>query len=108
MRKFKVKVEIEKEYEIEVDDNIATDEELEAWESVFWPLDCEEDRLTSYVASYCELRASQGMTFIEGFNVVAPRGKIPFGYKEDDVSNHMFIIKADDEGYSEVTIKEIE
>ena len=108
MRKFKVKVETVKEYEIEVDDSIATDEELENWESVFWSLDCEEDRLTSYVASYAELRAAQGMTFIEGFRVVAPKGKIPFGYKEDDLSNHMFIIKADDNGDSIVTIKEIE
>lgn len=106
MRKFKVKVETVKEYEIEVDDSIATDEELEAWESVFWPLDCEEDKLTSYVASYAELRASQGMTFIEGFGVVAPKGKIPFGYKED-LNSHMFIIKADDDGDSIVTIEEI-
>ena len=107
MRKFKVKVQIEKEYEIEVDDNIATDEELENWESVFWPLDCEEDILTSYVASYAELRATQGTGFIEGFGVVAPKGKIPFGYKEKDLSNHMFIIKADDEGDSIVSIKEV-
>lgn len=107
MRKFKVKVQIEKEYEIEVDDSIATDEELEAWESVFWPLDCEEDRLTSYVASYAELRASQGMTFIEGFGVVATKDQVHF-FKEEDINNHMVIIKADEEGYADVTIKEIE
>lgn len=108
MRKFKVKVETVKEYEIEVDDSIATDEELENWESVFWPLDCEDDRVTSYVASYAELRASQGDGFIEGFGVVTPKGKVAFGYKEKDLSNHMFIIEADDYGNSDVTIKEIE
>lgn len=110
MRKFKVKVETVKEYEIEVDDSIATDKELENWESVFWSLDCEDDRLTSYVASYCELRATKGNTFIEGFGIVAHKGMFNTvkKLKGDSVCDYMKMIKADDEGYSDVTIEEIE
>lgn len=89
MRKFKVKVEIEKEYEIEVDDSIATDKELEDWERVFWDLDSEDTKIASYVSSYCELRAKHGNDFIEGFGIVLPKGM-----EADAGCNHMFIIKA--------------
>lgn len=107
MRKFKVNVEITKEYEIEIDETKITNEELEAWESVFYDLDIEEDKLASYVANYCELRANLGTGFIEGYGVVTEKGKKPYGVKDIEINEEMKIIKAYDSGFTDVTIEEI-
>jgi len=109
MRRFKVVVEITKNYEVEIDESKITEEELEGWESVFCDLDMEEDKLTSYVSNYCEIRARLGDGFIEGYGVVLKKGKKADGYfiKDEEVNDEMKILKADDEGCTDVYLKEL-
>lgn len=47
MKKYKVKVIQEKEYEIEIDETKYTDEYLEEFESVMFKLDEEDDKISS-------------------------------------------------------------
>ena len=65
MRKFIVKVTTTKEFEIELDDEKITEEYLDSFESVFYPLDEEDDRIKSMAGDYCRLRAMFGQCFIE-------------------------------------------
>lgn len=44
MRKFKVKVVQEKEYEVEIDERIINDEYINSFEEVFYDLDQEYDK----------------------------------------------------------------
>ncbi|MCC3868467.1 hypothetical protein [Terrisporobacter mayombei] len=107
MRRFKAKVTIEKEFVIEIDENIATEEELTNWESVFWNLDSEDTKIASYVSSYCELRATQGID-LEGFGIVLPIGETSHrGIHNNVICNHMRTIKADDDGYTDVYLQEL-
>lgn len=109
MRKFKVVVEITKEYEVEIDESKLSEEDLEAWESVFYDLDMEEDKLTSYVSNYCEIRARLGNGFIEGYGVVLKKGEKADGYfiEDKEVNDEIKILKADDEGCTDVHLKEL-
>ena len=81
MRKFIVKVTTTKEFEIELDDEKITEEYLDSFESVFYPLDEEDDRIKSMAGDYCRLRAMCGQCFIEGYGHVLERGKVPLSAK---------------------------
>ncbi|WP_302579508.1 hypothetical protein [Clostridium saudiense] len=81
MRKFIVKVTTTKEFEIELDDEKITEEYLDSFESVFYPLDEEDDRIKSMAGDYCRLRAKFGQCFIEGYGHVLERGKVPLSAK---------------------------
>lgn len=81
MRKFRVVVTTTKEFEIELDDEKITDEKLDGFESVFYPLDEEDDRIKSMAADYCRLRAEFGQCFIEGYGYVLEKGRVPLSAK---------------------------
>lgn len=81
MRRFRVVVTTTKEFEIELDDEKITDEELDAFESAFYPLDEENDRIKSMAGDYCRLRAKFGQCFIEGYGHVLEKGKVPLSAK---------------------------
>lgn len=107
MRKFKVVVETTKTYEIEVDESKLTEEYLDSWEETFMDLDLCHDRTTSLVSEYCEKRSSQGDTFIEGFGRVIKKDRVyPYKINENEICEYMKIIKADDGGYVDITIRE--
>lgn len=78
MRKFKVTVITTKEFEIEIDDEKITEEELDGFEAAFYPLDEEDDRIKSMAGDYCRLRAELGRQFIEGYGYVLEKGRVPF------------------------------
>lgn len=81
MRKFIVKVTTTKEFEIELNDEKITEEYLDSFESAFYPLDEEDDRIKSMAGDYCRLRAKCGQCFIEGYGHVLERGKVPLSAK---------------------------
>lgn len=109
MRRYKVTVEVVKSYEIEIDDEYLSNEMLEGWESVFYKLDQEDDKISSLVHDYCEARARLGNKFIEGHGIVLEKNKIADGFfiKENEVCEYMQMIKTDDEGETDVYLKEI-
>ena len=53
MRKFKVKITQQKEYEIEIDENKINKETLDNFERYFYSLDQEDDRIKSLANNYC-------------------------------------------------------
>ena len=81
MRKFKVVVTTTKEFEIELDDKKITEEELDDFESAFYSLNEEDDRIKSMAGDYCRLRAELGERFIEGYGYVLEKGRIPLWAK---------------------------
>ena len=95
MRKFKVVVTAIKEFEIELDDVKITEEELDGFESVFYPLD------------YCRLRAKYGQGFIEGYGHVLEKGRIPFSAKMVNVEPNDAINIVDYNGYEDVEVCEL-
>lgn len=113
MKKYKVTVELVKEYEIEIDENEITEEELENWESVFYKLDEEDDKYKSMANDYCRLRAIGFEGAIEGYGYVLENGKIPSGARlmgltEKDITNSInFKIIDDGESYPYINVEEI-
>ena len=109
MRKFKVVVEIVKEYVVEADESILTDKNLEGWESAFHDLDSEDDKVASLVHDYCECRARLGNRYLEGYGKVLNVNQKADGYfvKEDDVCDFMRMVKCDDDGDTVVYLEEI-
>lgn len=112
MRKFKVTVEITKEYEFEVDDTVITEELLENWESVYHTLDDEEDKYASLAYDYCRLRAIGFEGSIEGYGFVLENGEIPrgarlMGLKKEDINDSInFKIIDDGESYPHINVRE--
>ena len=113
MRKFKVFVTQEKEYEIEIDDDKITEEELDSFEELFYDLDQEDDRISSMARDYARLRAIGFSGFIEGYGYVLEDGQAPFeaimrGLGDKDI-NTAINFKAIDEDDSdpEIEIEEI-
>ena len=109
MRRFKVEVEVIKCFVVEVDDEMVTDEDIEDWESVFYPLDEEDDKISSLVHDYCETRARLGNIFIEGYGKVLKVGQKADGYfvKDSEVCKFMKMVECDDDGYTDVNLKEL-
>lgn len=107
MRKFKVVVTTTKEFEIELDDAKITEEELDGFESAFYPLDEEDDRIKSMAGDYCRLRAKYGQGFIEGYGHVLEKGRIPFSAKiaNEEPNDAINIVDYDD--YEDVEVDEL-
>lgn len=109
MKKYKVTVEITKEFEIEINETKITKKALDGFEEVFYPLDEENDRYASMANDYCRLRAMEGDRFIEGYGCVLEKGEIPFsakigGYKPNTGIN---LASFDDDGDYDITVFEI-
>ena len=66
---------------LKCDDEKITEEYLDSFESAFYPLDEEDDRIKSMAGDYCRLRAKFGQCFIEGYGHVLERGKVPLSAK---------------------------
>lgn len=114
MRKFKVKVVQEKEYEVEIDENIINDEYINTFEEVFYDLDQEYDKIKSLVSDYCRLRAKGYTGNLDGYGYVLEDGKIPFearvmGFteKEDINTGINFKVIDDGEKWMDIEVKEI-
>lgn len=105
-RKYRVTVEITKEYEIEIDDEIITEEQLDAFESVFYKLDEEDDRYKSMANDYCRLRAIYGNENFEGYGYPLEHGKVPYMRDKSDVNKGINLTSIDDEGYSYIDVYE--
>lgn len=104
MRKFRVTVTTTKEFEIEIDDEKITEEELDGFESTFYPLDEEDDRIKSMAGDYCRLRAQFGQCFIEGYGHVLEKGKVPLSAKisNEKPNDAINILDYYDDDYIEV------
>lgn len=113
MRKFKVTVTQEKEYEIEIDENKINKEELDNFEKYFYNLDEEDDRIKSLANNYCKLRAIGLYGFIDGYGYVLEDGEVPFearshGLKKEDINDGInFKIIDEDEEYPDIEVTEI-
>ena len=107
MRKFKVVVTTTKEFEIELDDAKITEKELDGFESAFYALDEEDDRIKSMAGDYCRLRAKYGQGFIEGDGHVLEKGRIPFSAKiaNEEPNDAINIVDYDD--YEDVEVDEL-
>lgn len=79
MKKYKVNVELSKEFEIEIDETKITKEVLDNFERYFYKLDEEDDRIKSLANDYCRLRATGFEGSIEGYGYVLENGKLPNG-----------------------------
>ncbi|WP_415316165.1 hypothetical protein [Clostridium perfringens] len=109
MKKYRVTVEITKEFEIEIDETIITEEALDGFEEVFYKLDEENDRYASMANDYCRLRAMNGDSFIEGYGYVLENGEPSFGAKinKEKPNTAINLIESDDEGDYDITVYEI-
>lgn len=107
MRKFIVKVTTTKEFEIELDDEKITEEYLDSFESAFYPLDEEDDRIKSMAGDYCRLRAKFGQCFIEGYGHVLERGKVPLSAKIANEEPNDAINIVDYDTYEDVEVYEL-
>lgn len=114
MKKFKVNVEINKEFEIEIDETKITDEVLDNFEKYFYKLDEEEDRIKSLANDYCRLRALGFGGSIEGYGFVLEDGELPsgailMGLRIDNINSGInFKIIDDGESYPCIDVKEID
>lgn len=98
MKKYKVTVTRTCEYEVEVDENIYTEENRENWEHTFWPLDGDEPT-EAFARGLAEQSIRLGVNeFIEGFARVMQDEDQAERYKKhyDDVNDKMFIREVDD------------
>lgn len=108
MRKFKVTVTRTVDYEVEVDENVYTDEARKEWESTFWPLD-HEDNAEAFACALAEQSVRLGVNeFIEGFSRVMQNKDQAERYKQHngDINDNMFIRENDD--YVESEIEEVD
>ena len=108
MKKYKVTVTRTTEYEVEVDENIYTEENRESWEHTFWNLDGDEPT-ESFARGLAEQSIRLGVNeFIEGFARVMENKEQAERYKEhcDDINDNMFIREVDD--YIESECEEVE
>ena len=108
MKKYKVTVELTKEYEIDIDENKFTEEDIKNFESYMYKLDEEDDKYKSLANDYCRLRAIGFDGFIEGYGYVLENGKVPFGVKDKDVEKGInFKVIDDGESYPNINVEEI-
>ena len=74
MKKFKVVVTRENEYEIEFDENVFNQEFIDHFKEYF----CDLDTLEDHAKNIAQFRARFGERFIEGYGMPKVNGKIPF------------------------------
>ena len=102
MKKYKVKVEQIKEYEIEIDDSKISIEDLEAFESVVYKLDeVEDDKYASFAYEIARHKAND-LSF-EGIGYPLIRGR---SYIKD-MENENINISMIDEDYEDIEVEEL-
>lgn len=104
MKKYKVKVEQIKEYEIEIDETKFTEEDIKGFESTMWKLDeVEDDKYASIAYEIARIRANDlsyegfGYPLIKGENNSFRDGE------ENDAINFSKI----DEDYIDIEVEEV-
>jgi hypothetical protein len=103
MKKFKCTVTKNYDYEIEIDENVWTDENIKRWASVFE----EAETLEDLVAIIAERKTKYNTgEFIEGFGFVKINGKNPFAIEPNAICEHININLEDE--YCDVEVEEIE
>lgn len=103
MKKYKVKVEQIKEYEIEIDETKFTEKDIEGFESVMWKLDAVEgDKYASIAHEIASIRA-EDLSY-EGFGYPLIRGKNRFN---DGYENKAINFSKIDEDYIDIEVEEI-
>lgn len=98
MKKYRIEVIRTVYYEVEVDENIYTDEARKNWENTFWELDGEEST-EAFARGLAEQSIRLGVNeFIEGFGRVMESAEQAALRKQrhDDVNDKMFICQMDD------------
>lgn len=103
MKKYKVQVEIIKEYEIEIDENIINKEFIEGFEKVMYKLDDEDDKYGSIAHDIARIRACDYSYEGYGYPLVN-RNKDRF---DDDENQYGINFAKIDEDYCDVTVSEI-
>lgn len=83
MKKFKATVIKTYEYEIELDDNVWTSEEITNWASVFQEVSGLEDFAKSVAIMKSKYENGE---FMEGFGIPYINGKAPYVRKDDESS----------------------
>lgn len=86
MRKFKVKIDISKEFEMDIDESKITDEVIKNFEKNFYNLNEEDDKIKSLANDYCRLRAIGNTGNIEGYGYVLEDGELPLEALLQDIS----------------------
>lgn len=98
MKKYKVTVTRVTEYEVEVDENIYTEEARKDWERIFWDLEGDEPT-EAFARGLAEQSIRLGVNdFIEGFSRVMEDSEQADRYKDhcNDINDNMFIREVDD------------
>lgn len=110
MKKYKVKVTREDEYEIEFDEKFFNREFLDHFKEYFYDF----DDLEEHAEHIAQFRARFGEQHIEGYGLPMVNGKLPFIAKicEDELKsvNHglnINIIREDDPWEMEIEVEEI-
>lgn len=104
MKKFKVQVEIIKEYEIEIDETVINDEFIEDFESVMYKLDDEDNKYKSIAHDIARIRACDYS--YEGYGYPLVNGKK--SVIDDGQDNVGINFTKIDEDYCDVTVEELE
>ena len=103
MKKYKVKVEQIKEYEIEIDETKFTKEDIKGFESVMWKLDeVEDDKYASIAYEIARIRAND--LSYEGFGYPLIDGKNSFRDRDENEALNFSKI---DEDYIDIEVEEI-
>lgn len=79
MKKFRVTVIREDEYEVEFDENIFDKDFMEHFKEYFYDF----DSLEEHAAHIAQFRARFGERFIEGYGLPRVDGKLPFAARVD-------------------------
>lgn len=103
MKKYKVKVEQIKEYEIEIDETKFTEEEIKAFETFMWKLDeVEDDKYASIAYEIARIRAND--LSYEGFGYPLIKGENSF---RDSENNDAINFSEIDEDYIDIEVEEV-
>lgn len=101
MKKFRIKVVKEAEYEIEVDDNVWTEKELEDFRKVFYQLHSTQEVAETVAEMYFE--QGQGC-FLEGFGIPMVNGRDPYfvyGDNKNSISKDIIVHEISEDRYIE-------
>ncbi len=107
MKRFKCVVTKTYEYEIEIDENVHTEEKLKNWSKYF----CEVENLAEFAGELALRKTTHDRgKFIEGFGIPYINGEAPYVYKdyEDSLNPTININVIDESDYPEVDVEEIE
>lgn len=103
MKKYKVRVEQIKEYEIEIDETKFVEKDIESFETAMWKLDkVENDKYASIAHEIANIRA-QDLSY-EGFGYPLEDRK---NYFHDGCENQAINFSNIDEDYIDIEVEEI-